>query len=212
MLHTVVHFHFFLPLFMCCSSTGPKCTAKKIVRVGFGLALAFVGFAHYQDPLFAESVGRGLNALESLGMIWGYILPGLFILGGLLLAFGIYANVAAGITAVALVSIPAGLMLKSAIGGIGLDVTMPPAMNALVWIAVFLLVLKKRPAGMCGSCCGMDGCACGMDNCNCEPEMPVAKPAMKSAPAMPMATKAPSMPKPAPKKMPAKKAASKSKK
>lgn len=189
---------------MCCSSTSPKCTAKKIVRVGFGLALAFVGFAHYQDPEFAESVGRGLVALESLGMIWGYILPGLMILGGLLLAFGIYANIAAGITAVALVSVPAGLMLKSAIGGIGLDVTMPAAMNAWVWIITLLLVLRKST---CGS-----ACMCGPDSCNCGPDMPSEKPVMKSTPVMPVATKAPSMPKPVAKKMPAKKAPSKSKK
>lgn len=203
MLHTVHHLHFFLPILMCCSSSGSKCTAKKIVRVGFGLALAFVGFAHYQDPTFAESVGRGLNSLESLGMIWGYVLPALFILGGLLLAFGIYRKFATAVTAIALVSIPAGLMLKSAIGGISLSDTMPPAMNALVWIAVFLLIQKKSGGMMCGSgCgCGMDACACGtgacacgMDNCNCD--MPAAP--VKSAPVMPMATK-----KPATKKKPA---------
>jgi hypothetical protein len=208
MLHTVGHFHFFLPLTMCCSSTSPKCTAKKIVRVGFGLALAFVGFAHYQDAEFAESVGRGLNALEPIGMVWGYILPGLMILGGLLLAFGIYANVAAGIIAVALVSIPVGLMLKSAIGGIGLDVTMPAAMNAFVWIAVFLLVLRKSS---CSGACA--GCPCGMDNCSCPmPSDVKPAPVMKSAPVMPTVTKAPGMSKPVAKKMPVKKAPSKSKK
>lgn len=209
MLHTIGHLHFLLLLPMCCSSSSPKCTAKKIVRAGFGLALAFVGFAHYQDPTFAESVGRGLASLESLGMVWGYVLPGLMILGGLLLAFGIYGQIAAGVTAVALVSIPAGLMLKSAIGGISLGDTMPPAMNALVWIAVFLLVLKKKPAGMCGSgCgCGMDACACGKDNCNCPTDMPMPKAApMKSMPVMPMATKAPA------KKMPPKKKAAPAKK
>jgi hypothetical protein len=206
MLHTVGHFHFFLPLLMCCSSSSPRCTAKKIVRVGFGLALAFVGFAHYQDPTFAESVGRGLNSLESLGMVWGYILPGLFILGGLLLAFGIYAQIAAGVVSVALVSIPAGLMLKSAIGGISLGDTMPPAMNALVWLAVFLLIVKKKSANMC---------VCGPNDCNCGPtDMPVAKPApvMKSAPVMPMATKAPSFSKSPAKKMPVKKVPAKKKK
>lgn len=190
---------------MCCSSSSPKCTAKKIVRVGFGLALAFVGFAHYQDPTFAETVGRGLNALESLGMMWGYVLPGLMIVGGLLLAFGIYANLAAAVTAIALVSIPAGLMLKSAIGGISLGDTMPPTMNALVWIAVFILVQKKKSACGAGACgmnaCGPSGCPCGMANCACPtgacecPPMSKTKSApAKSAPVMPVATKKP-MPK-----------------
>lgn len=202
------HFHFFLPfLFMCCSSSSPKCIAKKIVRVGFGLALAFVGFAHYQDPTFAETVSRGLNALEPLGMLWGYVLPGLMIVGGLLLAFGIYANLAAAVTAVALVSIPAGLMLKSAIGGISLGDTMPAAMNAFIWIAVFVMVQKKKSsscgAGACGmSACGVSSaCPCGMDNCACPtgacecPPMSKTKSApAKSAPVMPVATKKP-MPK-----------------
>lgn len=205
MLHTVGHLHFYLLLPMCCSSSSPKCTAKKIVRVGFGLALAFVGFAHYQDPTFAESVGRGLASLESLGMVWGYVLPGLMILGGLLLAFGIYAQLAAGVTAVALVSIPAGLMLKSAIGGISLGDTMPPAMNAFVWIAVFLLVMKKKTAGMCGagSCAG-NLCPCDKDGLSCVADMPKSAP-MKSAPVMPMATKAPAKKAAAKKKAPAKK-------
>lgn len=191
---------------MCCSSSSPKCIAKKIVRVGFGLALAFVGFAHYQDPTFAETVGRGLNALESVGMLWGYVLPGLMILGGLLLAFGIYANVAAAVTAVALVSIPAGLMLKSAIGGISLGDTMPAAMNAFMWIIVFIMVQKKKSSNsMCGAgACGMNACgsstACssGMDACGCPAgacecsTMPKAKSApVKSTPVMPVATKKP---------------------
>lgn len=183
---------------MCCSSSSPKCTAKKIVRVGFGLALAFVGFAHYQDPTFAETVGRGLNALESLGMMWGYVLPGLMIVGGLLLAFGIYANLAAAVTAIALVSIPAGLMLKSAIGGISLGDTMPPTMNALVWIAVFILVQKKKSACGAGACgmnaCGPSGCPCGTANCECPPMSTEKSAPAKSMPVMPVATKKP-MPK-----------------
>lgn len=171
------------------------------VRVGFGLALAFTGFAHYQDPQYAESVGRGLGMLESLGMIWGYILPGLMILGGLLLAFGIYMEIAAYASALALASIPAGLILKSAITGISLEETMPPAMNALVWIIVLMLVVKKG----CGSC--TTGCACG-PSCMCGPECgcctPDAKPmAMKSSPVV--SVKAPA------KKVPVKKVSSKRK-
>jgi len=210
MLHTTLHFHFFLPSLMCCSSSNsPKCTAKKIVRVGFGLALAFVGFAHYQDPTFAESVGRGLNVLEPIGMAWGYVLPGLMILGGLLLAFGIYPNVAVGVSAVALVSIPAGLMLKSAVGGISLADTMPPTMNALIWILVLMKVAKKKASCApmdCGTACSGETamCACGKDNCSCD--MSTDKPVMKSMPTMPVASK------PVAKKMPMKKVAPKKKK
>lgn len=197
------------------SSSSPKGVARLFVRIGFGLALAFAGFAHYQDPTFAESVGRGLGVLESLGMVWGYILPGLMIIGGLLLAFGIYMNIAAYAAAIALASIPAGLMLKSAISGIPLDDTMPPAMNALIWILVMMVAVKGGCGSSCASACGC-GCggACG-GNCPCGPgcdcptdAKPMVKPApapMKSAPAAPAVTmKAPA---PVKKPMPPKKSA-----
>lgn len=174
---------------MCSPYSSSKKVARMIVRIGFGLSLAFVGFAHYQNPSYAESVGRGLGVLEPLGMVWGYILPGLMIVGGLLLAFGIYLNIAAWLSGIALASIPAGLMLRSAITNIPLDQTMPPAMNAFVWIIVFLLVCK-------GNC---SGCACGTDACAC-PEPMSEKPVMKTTPAVMVAAK-----KPASKKAPAKK-------
>lgn len=198
---------------MCCSPNEPKGVARLFVRIGFGLALAFAGFAHYQDASYAESVGRGLGVLEPLGMIWGYILPGLMIIGGLLLAFGIYRHIAAYAAAIALASIPAGLMLKSAITGIPLDDTMPPAMNALIWILVLMIAVKGScGTGCCGSACATE-CACGPNGecgqkCDCGDEakpMPMTKSApkatMKSAPvAMPSATKASPAKKVAPKK------------
>lgn len=192
---------------MCCSSHSPKGVARLFVRIGFGLALAFVGFAHYQDPLFAEAAGRGLGVLEPVGMIWGYILPGLMIAGGLLLAFGIYMNVAAYLCSIALVSIPAGLMLKSAMG-ISLEDTMPPAVNALVWILVLMLAVQGR--GNCGpnSCCA---CPTDAPVVPVTPVRPVA-PVVKSAPVAPVATvKTPAPAKKAPmKKAPTKKPAPKS--
>jgi hypothetical protein len=157
-----------------------------VVRIGFGLALTFAGIAHYQDPTYAEAVGRGLGVLEPLGMIWGYILPGLMILGGLLLAFGIYMHIGAWAAGLALASIPAGLMLKSAVGGVSMNDTMPLAMNAFIWIAIFLMVTKKG----CGT-----GCCCGMDNCNCGDEPPAKVSSAKSVPVVPVASR-----KPAPKK------------
>ena len=124
------------------------------MRVGLGLALAFIGFAHYQDPLYAEQVGRGLGVLESIGMAWGFVLPALLIFGGVLLAFGIYMRIAAFSLGIALGSIPMGLMLKSAITGIPLDETMPQALNALIWIIVFLMVAKG------GCCCSGESAGC----------------------------------------------------
>lgn len=177
---------------MCCSSHDSKGIARLFVRIGFGLALAFAGLAHYQDPTYAESVGRGLGVLEPLGMVWGYILPGLMIIGGLLLAFGIYMHIAAYLSSIALASIPAGLMLKSAISGISLNDTMPPTMNALVWILVLMFAVK----GSCGSSCAA-ACACG----------PEAVPPKAVAPvkSMPVAPSASVKAAPVAKKAPAKK-------
>lgn len=191
--------HSFLSRFdMCCSTHDSKGIAKLFVRIGFGLALAFAGLAHYQDPTYAESVGRGLGVLEPLGMVWGYVLPGLMIIGGLLLAFGIYMHIAAYLSSIALASIPAGLMLKSAISGISLNDTMPPAMNALVWILVLMVAVK----GGCGTGCGT-GCGCGMDGCACPPNAvpPKVVAPVKSMPVAPVA----SVKAPAVKKAPAKK-------
>jgi len=173
---------------MCCSphDHDAKGVARLFVRIGLGLSLAFVGFTHYQNPQFAESVGRGLGLLEPLGMVWGYVLPGLLIIGGLLLAFGIYTTIAAYCAAIALASIPAGLMLKSAISGISLDETMPPALNALIWILVLLAALKGAHGG-CGT-----GCACGPNcdsgpNCDCCDLPGKSMPSMKSTPVAPAA-------------------------
>ncbi len=208
---------------MCCSSSNsPKCIAKKIARAGFGLALIFTGIAHYRGAAdFAMSVGNGLGPdwLVGIGTVWGYVLPALLIIGGISLTLNLLTNAGAWATGLALASIPAGLMLKSAVSGVSLGDTMPPAMNAYVWIIVFLLVIKKSGHGSCcgtgcatGCACGSANCDCGTGNtcpmcgndpCTCMAKKPVAKPAMKSA--MPAATM--SMPKKAPvKKAPAKKA------
>lgn len=113
--------------------------AKQVVRIGFGVSLALVGMAHYKDAAtFAEAVGRGLDFLEPLGMFWGYLLPGLMIVGGVLIALGFFPAVGALVAGVALVSIPAGLMLKSVLSGLSLNDTMPPAMNAIVWLLFYL--------------------------------------------------------------------------
>jgi len=167
-----------------CGTSSPKGIARLLVRIGFGLSLIFLGISHYQDPEFAEAVGRGLGALETLGMAWGYILPALYIIGGVLLTLGLFMNVAAWVSGIALVSVPAGLLLKS-VFGINLNDTMPLALNGWIWVIVFMYAVKGT---MCE--CG-GGCACAC----CDDEKPplakhtvsksavVAKaPAKKSAP------------------------------
>lgn len=173
----------------CCSSdtSYPKGIARLLVRIGFGLSLAFVGIAHYQDPQFAESVGRGLGMLEPIGMVWGYVLPALFIIGGVLLTLGLFMNIATWISGIALVSIPAGLLLKS-VFGISLLDTMPMANNAWLWIIVFMYAVKG------GSCHWMHK----DHDCDCCDDTSVVS---KSAPAKPVAmAKAPAKKAPAKKK------------
>lgn len=156
--------------------------AKVIVRIGFGLSLALVGIAHYQDAAtFAEAVGRGLGPLESLGMVWGYVLPGLMVVGGVLMALGVYASVGTMLAGTALLSIPAGLMLKSVLSGLSLNDTMPPAMNAVIWILLYIAAAR------------------GFHGTHCHCDVPSAKKAMPMPPARPVAASAkPSFPAKAP--------------
>jgi hypothetical protein len=212
-------FRFFPSFSMCCSSGNNTFIARQLVRVGFGLALVFAGIAHYREAeSFAMSVGNGLGPdwLVGIGNVWGYILPALLILGGLSLTFNVMTRIGVWAAGLGLVSIPAGLMLKSAVTGISLGDTMPPAMNAFVWILIFIVAVKSTECDCLD--CMYDSCECG-DDCDCGfcdddgmEEMPaettkkaVAKPAMKSA--MPAAVK--SMPNKvaAKKKAPAKKPA-----
>lgn len=181
---------------MCSSS--PRRTALHLVRVGFGFALLLAGVAHYRDAAgFASSVGAGLGPqwLVQLGEMWGYVLPALMIVGGVLLIFNIFRQIAVWAAGLALLSIPAGLMLKSAVTGISLGDTMPAAMNAYVWVLVYVFAAKGTKRCCCGSSCGVGcapGCMCGMANCNCgvAPVVPVMK---SSVPAKkPVAKKSPS--------------------
>lgn len=157
--------------------------AKTVVRIGFGVSLALVGVAHYQDAAtFAEAVGRGLGPLEAVGMVWGYLLPGLMIVGGVLMALGVFAQVGTLLAGVALLSIPAGLMLKSVLSGLSLNDTMPPAMNAIVWILLYIAAAR-----------GFHGA-----HCHCEPHPAPKSSAPAPRPVVPAAPSKPAVPAKAP--------------
>ncbi len=178
---------------MCCCSTDPKYIVRMLLRITLGFSLAFVGFTHYRDPEFAVQVGAGLGALGPIGYVWGFVLPGLYIFGGLLLAFGIFpaAAYAAGI---ALASIPAGLLLKSAMGTLPLESSMPAALNAFIWLLVLAFSLPR--------------CCCSPKSMPSITSVPASRPAppppvMKSTPPAPVAVTT----KPEVKKTPIKKTA-----
>lgn len=132
--------------------TTPKCIVALCLRVSFGLSLLFVGVAHYLTiSAFRGMVSDDLGVISMLGALWAYILPALMIVGGALLIADKRRDIEAWATGVALGSIPAGMLLKSVIGGLSLADTMPAAINAFVWIITYLLVLRI-------SCCGSGTC------------------------------------------------------
>ena len=134
----------------CCST--PKGVAKCLIRVSFGLSLLFVGLSHYMNfGGFSGMVSGGLGPLGFLGQLWAYLLPALMILGGLSFITKMYTLWGTWAAGLALASIPAGLLLKSVVGGVGLDQTMPFALNAVLWILWFWLALKDSGCCNCGS-------------------------------------------------------------
>ena len=133
-----------------------------LLRWSFSLSLIFVGLTHYmQIDSFQVMVADGLGPFAPLGTLWAYTMPGLFILGGLLLLIGQYMNVGTWAVGIALGSIPVGMLLKPIMSGVGLSDAMPPAVQALIWLIVFMWVVK------CGGC----GCGCGTANCDCGTDM-----------------------------------------
>jgi len=133
----------------CCPKTA-KGAAAICVRVSFGLSLLFVGLSHFMTMgAFKGMVVEGLGPLEPLGLLWAFILPALMIVGGALLAIGMYTEVASWAAGVAIGSIPVGMLIKPILGGVPLPNVMPAAINAFVWIIVYVLVIKMS---CCGSC------------------------------------------------------------
>jgi len=121
----------------------PKGIAALTLRVSFGLSLLFVGIAHYMTiSAFSGMASDGLGALSVFGMLWAYVMPGLMIVGGGLLAVNMYHNVAAWCAGLALGSIPAGMLLKPLLSGVALPDVMPAAINAFIWLLVYMMVMK----------------------------------------------------------------------
>lgn len=171
------------------STADPKHVARTIARVGVGLAIAFAGLSHERSPaVYATFVGRDLGFLEPLGYLWGILLPAMLILGGMLLAFGIYLHVAAAVLMTALASMTAGVMLKAAFADLEFffSEAMPLAQYSLLWIIVVLMVIGGR-------CCVSESKPLSTPAKKPVPVAPAKKTvavSVKSAKAMPIATKA----------------------
>lgn len=123
--------------------TSPKCIAKLLLRVGFGLALLLVGVAHFQTfSGFQGMVADGLGPLKPLGSLWAYILPLLMIVGGGLIVAGKKSDIATWCAGIALVSIVVGMLLKTVIGGVPLEQMMATVHNTYLWLLIYLIVVK----------------------------------------------------------------------
>ena len=142
----------------------PKGIIGMLLRISFCLSLIFVGLAHYmQIDAFKGMVATGLGPVAPLGMLWAYVMPGLLIVGGFLMLIGQYVDIGVWAAGIGVASIPAGMLLKSVVGGVSLAETMPAAINAFIWLLVFVWVVK---CGLCcGSSCSTGSCAGGMCGC-----------------------------------------------
>lgn len=130
----------------------PKWAASTILRIAFGLSLAFVGLAHLlQYQAFSLMVSDGLGPVGMLGTVWSYVLPVLMVVGGGLMVSGRFSVIASWCCGVALGSIPVGMLLKPLMSGIGLEEAMPAATQAFIWLLVYVMVIKM-------SCCSGGTC------------------------------------------------------
>ncbi|ALM09867.1 MAG TPA: hypothetical protein DEB30_01960 [Candidatus Peribacter riflensis] len=132
----------------------PTCIVGTVARASLGLSLLFVGLVHYMTfESFVGMVSEDLGALTMLGVLWAYLLPALMIVGGALLVLGMFPEVATWAAAVAIGSIPAGMLLKSVLAGVPLSNTMPAAINAIIWLIALILVVKLLKC-----CCSDEEC------------------------------------------------------
>ncbi len=124
------------------NSASARSTAAAIARVSFGLSLVCVGLIHYmQFRSFSLVVRDGLGPLDLLGLIWAFVLPALYIIGGGLFALNIGMNLAIWLIGLGLGSIAPGMLLKSVLTGLDMTDMMAAANNAFIWLGIFLLVV-----------------------------------------------------------------------
>jgi uncharacterized membrane protein YphA (DoxX/SURF4 family) len=136
---------------MNCPKT-PKGAAAMCLRISFGVSLLLVGITHFMTiDAFKGMAMDGLGALEPVGALWAYVLPALMIVGGALIAVDMFPEIGVWAAGVALGSIPVGMFLKPVLSGVSLSDMMPPAINAFVWLIVFVLVVKMSCCGSCSS-------------------------------------------------------------
>ena len=130
--------------------TSPKCIAKLVLRVTFGAALALIGVAHYMTLSgFVGMVSSDLGALSALGKIWAYVLPARQIVGCVLIVAKYRTDIATWAAGVALGSIAVGMLLKAVVGGASLGDVMGAVNYTMVWLLVYVMVVKCCLSSCC---------------------------------------------------------------
>lgn len=151
----------------CCGSC-PKAAACCVLRVSFGAALALIGLNHLMDLSgFASMVAAGAGPLTGLATLWGYLVPLLEIVGGVLIAVGKQPLYASWATGLALGSIVVGFPLKSIIGDTNLGDVMPMVHDTMLWIVIYVLIIKMWCCMMEGKGGKCEGCGMGKHECKC---------------------------------------------
>lgn len=140
-------------MFCCGSSCKLPCDAKGIaclvVRVTFGLSALLIGLAHYGTiQEFSGFVAMGLGPLAPFGLLWGYIYPGLLVIGGALLLAG-NSLASTWLLGIAFGSVIVGMLLKPLLGGVALIDVMPATINAYIYLFAYVLAVK---CSCCDSC------------------------------------------------------------
>jgi hypothetical protein len=139
---------------MDCANS-PKHIAKLGLRISLGLAVALIGIDHLLNiGEFPQMVAAGLGPLEPAGLAWGYILPFLELVGGLMVAFNFQPDKGMWLFVIALGSIVVGMVLKGILASttlvspdeaFPLDSAMGIAQATSLWLIGAVLA---------SSCCG----------------------------------------------------------
>lgn len=117
-----------------------------MLRIALGITMMMMGISAYRDLApFLANVTDGLEWASSAGTVWGFFLPALFLFGGGMLVIGRYSFVTAWVGGIALASIPAGILLKTIIGGLPLPDMLSASYPAIVWLLAFAYAIITGP-------------------------------------------------------------------
>lgn len=120
--------------------------SNLLFRASVGITMVLIGISAYRDfAPFVANVTDGLGWARTIGHIWAFILPALFVFGGGLLVIGRYSFITALTGGLALASIPVGLMLKNTIGGVPLPDMISAAYPPIVLLMAFYLAINALP-------------------------------------------------------------------